>query len=252
MAIGMLRAANAGFDAVGRLGAVGEIPPVHLGTWAGGAAGAAYGAVDPDTNAAASAGIGAAAGTAAPPLAGMAGAAAVGAGTGIGRGAIGNIDTIGQGMMNAAGATGRMGAGALFGAQIQGGGAMGRAAGRVLNPVGRWAGALGRMGDRMTDVDFGRSMRIGRKGNISTTGITRMPNRLTGFGKGLFIGGALIGGAREAWGGIAASRRGEMDRQITTATPRMPLEQEQGMPGGAHHAGATGDLVFAMNANRRG
>lgn len=101
--------------------------------------------------------------------------------------------------------------------------------------------------------DPSRSMHISpRSGQITTMGgmiRKSSPFRTTGAGKAVFMGGAAIGGVMGAWDEFATSRMGMPDREITRATPRMPLEQGLGHH---DHAGASGDLVFAMNANRRG
>lgn len=78
---------------------------------------------------------------------------------------------------------------------------------------------------------------------------TRNPNnvlghKLTGFGAGLVFGSAVVSGATEAFNDFNRNRMGQSDGQITRATPRTPSY--------ANNAGATGDLVFAMNKNRRG
>ena len=64
------------------------------------------------------------------------------------------------------------------------------------------------------------------------------------LGKALFTGGALMTGTKKAIEKSEGIRMGQMDPYITRAAPRIPMHQD--------NAGATGDLVFALNANRRG
>lgn len=68
--------------------------------------------------------------------------------------------------------------------------------------------------------------------------------KLNAAGKGLVVGSALFAGAKEAFNDFNTNRMGQRDGMITRATPRTPSY--------ANNAGATGDLVFAMNKNRRG
>lgn len=62
-------------------------------------------------------------------------------------------------------------------------------------------------------------------------------------GKTLIGGTALIEGAKKAWNTVETAKMGQMTG-VTTMTPQIPSY--------ADNAGATGDLVFALNANRRG
>ena len=50
-------------------------------------------------------------------------------------------------------------------------------------------------------------------------------------------------GAAKAWNTLQTEKMGQMTG-VTTMTPKVPAY--------ADNAGATGDLVFALNANRRG
>lgn len=68
--------------------------------------------------------------------------------------------------------------------------------------------------------------------------------KLTGLGWGAIGVAGIAEGAWKAKETFEASRMGQMDPYITTATPRIPSYQD--------NAGASGDLVFALNANRRG
>ena len=65
-----------------------------------------------------------------------------------------------------------------------------------------------------------------------------------GLNAGVLIGGtALIEGTKKAWNTLETAKMGQMTG-VTTMTPQIPSY--------ADNAGATGDLVFALNANRRG
>lgn len=67
--------------------------------------------------------------------------------------------------------------------------------------------------------------------------------RLSRSGKFVFGAGMALYGVNDSMGTLEDSRMGMADDgPITTATPRFPVD----------NGGATGDLVFAMNRNRRG
>lgn len=59
----------------------------------------------------------------------------------------------------------------------------------------------------------------------------------------LLVGEALITGMKKGWNTLESAKMGRMTG-VVNMTPRTPSY--------ANDAGATGDLVFAMNANRRG
>lgn len=67
--------------------------------------------------------------------------------------------------------------------------------------------------------------------------------KISGLGKTLLAGGALMEGVRDSYNKVMESKMG-MNMGIQTMTPRIPSYANDG--------GATGDLVFALNANRRG
>ena len=62
-------------------------------------------------------------------------------------------------------------------------------------------------------------------------------------GKTLMLGASLFNGIRNSWNTIEQANMGA-NMGVVTNTPQVPAY--------ANNAGATGDLVFAMNANRRG
>lgn len=73
--------------------------------------------------------------------------------------------------------------------------------------------------------------------------------KLSGMGKAAVLTGALYGGTRDEVVNSQERQMG-MNTGVTRATPTMmPMQQA---PHSMNHAGATGDLVFAMHKNRRG
>lgn len=71
-----------------------------------------------------------------------------------------------------------------------------------------------------------------------------MDVKLTAKGKALMVGSSVIAGMAGAFNEMQRTHMGTVDTYMTSMTPRIPS-----MP---DNAGATGDLVFALNANRRG
>lgn len=74
--------------------------------------------------------------------------------------------------------------------------------------------------------------------------------KFTGAASGAIINGktilgatAAVEGMKKAWGTLQTAKMGQMTG-VQTLTPRVPSY--------ADNAGASGDLVFALNANRRG
>lgn len=67
--------------------------------------------------------------------------------------------------------------------------------------------------------------------------------KLSGFGKTLLVGGALMEGVKGSYNKIIESQMGT-NMGMQTMTPKIPSY--------ANNGGATGDLVFALNANKRG
>ena len=87
----------------------------------------------------------------------------------------------------------------------------------------------------METVDNGLLGKIEKAGNAVKGGIVN--------GKGLLLTSAIGKGVGEAWREVEQARMGT-NMGVVTSTPRIPSYQ--------NNAGATGDLVFALNANRRG
>lgn len=68
--------------------------------------------------------------------------------------------------------------------------------------------------------------------------------KFTKLGKGIIAGMGIVQGLSSAKDELIKSHMGQADPYVHTATPTIPAYQL--------NAGATGDLVFALNANRRG
>lgn len=81
------------------------------------------------------------------------------------------------------------------------------------------------------------------------TGIARSGKAAKGFANNIISGSTMITGIgiyegiNKAWGTLQSAKMGQMTG-TTSLTPQVPSY--------ADNAGATGDLVFALNANRRG
>lgn len=71
-----------------------------------------------------------------------------------------------------------------------------------------------------------------------------MPYKLTKLGTAALIGTGLVSSFKEGFDDFNRNRMGQMDNRIYRATPTIPSY--------ANNGGATGDLVFALNKNRRG
>lgn len=171
--------------------------------------------------------------------AGAIGGAAVGAAAGIVGGAIAMnpVKTASAIGGAALGMTELAGAGIIGGAEVAGAGIIGAA--KIAAPVAMYgaqkyasigAGAVKGIDKFLLKDDLKESNLLGKKLNLA--------------GKGVVVGSALMSGAMEAFNDFNSNRMGQRDGQITRATPRTPSY--------ANNAGATGDLVFAMNRNRRG
>ena len=68
--------------------------------------------------------------------------------------------------------------------------------------------------------------------------------KVTKLGVAAFAATTVVDGSLKAYRNYNQRRQGVVDNHITRATPQIPSYDL--------NAGATGDLVFAMNANRRG
>ena len=120
------------------------------------------------------------------------------------------------------------------------GGAMAQAGNLILNPVQRHARAFSNVADSLFKYTPKREIFDAASGKMKTTGGLK----ITPWGWGLLGAGAAVHSARGALAEADRIRMGTVDPYITRATPRPPSYYD--------NAGATGDLVFALNANRRG
>lgn len=102
----------------------------------------------------------------------------------------------------------------------------------VLNPLDRHGKTLLNVAGKMIKKNPGNNA----DGIISDYS-------LSGFGKALVIGGSLVKGAKDAFNTYMNSKIGQRDGYISSVSPQIQFTD---------NAGATGDLVFALNNNRRG
>ena len=210
--------------------AIGVAMPTLVGVGAGGLAGASLGGNTAGANSkegvAIGAGIGLAAGGAVSAVAGSmvyapakTASVIVGAAKGVGKASIIGAEAIGGAAWSGA-KTAYRSAGPIAGA----GNVLGGAA------VGKYGSTMAGIGKKLVTEDL-------RESNI-------LKHKATKLGAGLIVGASVIGGMRGAFDELNAKRMGQMDTKTQRATPQVPAYDQ--------NAGATGDLVFAMNANRRG
>jgi len=118
--------------------------------------------------------------------------------------------------------------------------------GTLLSPVRRHANAINNLSGHFVDTNTAtetiasikkKNVISGKKSKIG--GVKVKP-----LGHAVIALGATIEGLSKAKDTLERSRMGTMDGHVTRATPRVPSYQL--------NSGATGDLVFALNANRRG
>lgn len=102
----------------------------------------------------------------------------------------------------------------------------------MLNPVSRSVGTFTNVASKFIKHKPGNN----ENGIISDYS-------LSGLGKAVVFGGALIKGAKDAAKTYMNDKRGQIDPYISSVTPQIRLMDD---------AGASGDLVFALNNNRRG
>lgn len=122
---------------------------------------------------------------------------------------------------------------------------VGRMAEMVASPLKRYAGGIAGFGKSLVKFDEATSTLGGRQsGNLIGKATKTGGVKMTGLGHTLLWGSTVATAGASIFNAINKSHMGESDGQITRATPR-PMSFQ-------NNAGATGDLVFAMNANRRG
>lgn len=157
----------------------------------------------------------------------------------------------------AVGALGLPAAGVIGGAAFN----LGKAA---INGAANAAPYVGAAAKSVTGVAAGGAMAVGGVMGASALGVVNAlgdsmisykPTKLnstgrlsdikfSGLGKGLIGAGMLATGVKNAASEYQKIKMGQKDNYVTRATPRMPAYN--------NNAGATGDLVFALNNLRRG
>ena len=121
---------------------------------------------------------------------------------------------------------------ALGGATISAAGTAGTIGVAGLAVAGATAKTVGTMG-----IGFASSL-------VKSNPTGSFPWKLSGLGVGAVVGTGLVSSSKEAFDDFNRRRMGQMDSKIYRATPTTPSYMNNG--------GATGDLVFALNRNRRG
>ena len=231
---------NTGFNAgVGRnlsLKGIGTMASLGVAGAAIGASAAALGSdgtVNPVTGAA----VGGAVGAAALPTAGLAMGAVGSVGVGIAKAAPGIGATLGKGAMAAspfaAAVATKVGADAA--SAVWGVGS------KLIDWNGEGKGS-GMFGKIKVSTPFSGA----KSGWQNGKGIGKAGGAIKGFaanGATILGATAAVEGTKKAWNTVKQAHMGQMTG-VTTLTPQVPSY--------ADNAGATGDLVFALNANRHG
>lgn len=203
-----------------------------IGGAIGGYAGMKFEEVDPLVSAAG----GAAIGSAVLPAVGLLGVGAYSAGAGL----VNNSDKILRGVGEAGKWVGRAALRGITGPGFNESTKLGYWGNKILNPVARHVTAIDGMAKHFVKHTPRREVFDPKKNRMVTKGGFRL-----GWLGWTTLGlGAAIGGTKQTAQAIDNARIGQRDPYITRATPRLPSY--------ANNAGATGDLVFALNANRRG
>lgn len=119
--------------------------------------------------------------------------------------------------------------------------------GPLGSPVKGAAKLIGKVGKNMVDYKEGHLQYNRYLGKLERKGPSL---HITKFGAGILGGLAAIQGIRGGTNAYMASRMGTVDTKTSSLTPDYsPQEYKVQHP---DFAGATGDLVFALNANRHG
>lgn len=216
--------------------------PYIGGAIVGGAVGGLVGAKVEETDPLVTAAGGAVIGSAALPALGLIGAGAYGVGAGI----LNNSDKILRGVGNAGKWVGRATLRGIAGPGFNEATKLGYWGNKILNPVARHLTAIDGMSKHFVKYTPKREVYKPRKIFKNKPGkmVTKSGFKLGWLGWMTLGAGAVMGGTRQAAQTADSIRMGQRDPYITRATPRVPSY--------ANNAGATGDLVFALNANRRG
>lgn len=194
-------------------------------------------------------GVGAATGA----VAGLAALPAVGAAARLG---MASLAPIGSGMNAVAGAlpgmakgmasvaSGMIGGPSRLSPSLATSGA-GKIAEMVASPLRRYVGGIAGLGQSLVKFDTASTSLSGSASNNLIGKATKTGGvKMTGLGHTLLWGSTIATAGATVFNAMNQAKMGQSDGQITRATPR-PMSFQ-------NNAGATGDLVFAMNANRRG
>ena len=165
--------------------------------------------------------------------------------------AIGGAMGLGVGITGGVIATNPVGTAKVAGAVMEKAGGVYLWGAEKIGGAGLWtAGKIGGMAEAVAPVAAARVMNRGfglasklvkpvEDGKFNLLG-----HKASALGVAAYAGASVVNGVRGAWDDFNRNRMGTHDGQVRRATPRTPSY--------SNNAGATGDLVFAMNANRRG
>lgn len=119
----------------------------------------------------------------------------------------------------------------------------------LKNPLGVLAKGAYKLGGKMVNYTPGERVYDEASKKI----IKKAPSlKLSKFGAGVLVGSSIIGSAMSAMNKFETDRMGTVDTQATTATPDARPQEYNRTFQPVDHAGATGDLVFALFKNRHG
>lgn len=218
-----------GFKNAGGFGTMATMGAIGAAAGAGSTL-ASDGTIDPLTGAA----VGGVVGAAALPVAGMAAGA-------MGSAAVGAIK-----MAPAAGSLALRGAAAASPFVLGVGGIAAAEVGTTMWNLGKKMIDWDHEADTFDKIKFTNPITGLKAGWRDNKGI----KKITGAASGAIVNGwtvlggtAAVEGIKKSWSTIQTAKMGQMTG-VETLTPRMPSY--------SNNAGASGDLVFALNANRRG
>lgn len=143
-----------------------------------------------------------------------------------------NVEKIGQAAFGAVKGVGK--AGSAFAESLT-------STNRFVNPLGSVANGIAKASNKLVKYAPAKEAWNVEKGILERK---EGSLKLSNWGK-TFVGvSAIATGASNALNTFEQSRMGTQDDYVTTSTPITPSYKD--------NAGASGDLVFALNANRRG
>lgn len=135
------------------------------------------------------------------------------------------------------------GRGAAWGAGLAAVGGAGLGAGAAVGVAGAamiGVNALGTVGRGLIKAPKG-PVGLGNLGDFKLNKATAIP---------LILGASAIKGIADGVSAFEKSRMGTNDGMMRNATPIVPIQQQSSGGSYSNNAGATGDLVFSMFANR--